>query len=375
VTTPGSNRRRPLRALAAGLALVVTAATAASFTACSPVYVIKAGIAEARILAARRPIPEVILDPATDARTRDLLTVASEARVFARDSLRLDVGDSYTSFTRLDSDTLALVLSAAYRDRLASRTWWFPIVGRVPYRGFFDQDDALQQQAELEAEGFDTLLRPTAAFSTLGWFADPLLSSILGQDDVELVETILHELSHNHLFVPGHVRFNESFATFVGRAGAAEFFCTRPGGGHDTVKCARARARWRDAQRYSGFLDGLVTDLQEVYADTTLSYEVKLRSRERVYEAQRTRFEADVRPTFESLRFGSFLAQPVNNAVLLGQMLYYHRLADFAAFLEVHGGVAAAVAELARTAPDVGDPFELLPEGSPSPAGGAPPSP
>jgi predicted aminopeptidase len=361
--------RRPLRLLPLALAVILTAGVAASFTACSPVYVIKAGIAEAKILAARRPIPEVILDPNTDPRTRDLLTIASEARIFARDALGLDVGDSYTSFTRLESDTLALVLSAAYRDRLASRTWWFPIVGRVPYRGFFDEQDALETQRDLEAEGFDTLLRPTAAFSTLGWFADPLLSSILGQDDVELVETILHELSHNHLFVSGRVRFNESFATFVGRAGAAEFFCTRPGGGPDTVKCRRAQARWRDAQRYSRFLDGLIVELQRVYADTTLATDAKLAARERVYAAERAHFQADVFPTFESLHFGGFLQEPVNNAVLLGQMLYYHRLTDFAGHLEAHGGVAASVAALALEAEGVEDPFELLPEGSPVPSG------
>jgi predicted aminopeptidase len=360
--------RRPLRRnvllIVAG---IVAGGTALSFTACSPIYVIKAGIAEAKILAARRPIPDVILDPATDPRTRDLLTIASEARRFARDSLRLDVGDSYTSFTQLESDTLALVLSAAYRDRLASRTWWFPIVGHVPYRGYFDEDDALEEQAKLEAEGFDTLLRPTAAFSTLGWFADPLLSSILGTDDVELVETILHELSHNHLFVSGRVQFNESFATFVGRVGAAEFFCTRAGGGEDTVKCQRARARWRDAQRYSRFLDGLVADLQAVYADTTLDYDATLAARERAYVRHRERFEAEVAPTFESLRFGGFLQRPLNNAVLLGQMRYYHRLPDFAAFLAVHDDLAAAVVALGRDSGRVNDPFALLPSDSPLP--------
>lgn len=364
--------RTPGRRLALFGGALLVGAAALSFTACSPIYVIKAGIAEAKILAGRRPIPEVILDPTTDARTRDQLTFASEARAFAQESLRLDVGDSYTSFTRLDSDTLALVLSAAYRDRLVSRTWWFPIVGHVPYRGFFDEEDALEEQAELDAEGFDTLLRPTAAFSTLGWFADPLLSSLLGQDDVELVETILHELSHNHLFVSGRVRFNESFATFVGRVGVAEFFCTRPGGGSDTVKCQRARARWRDAQRYSRFLDGLIADLQAVYADSTRSYEEKLAERDAVYEDHRAHFRSDVEPTFESLRFGGFLDRPLNNAILLGQMRYYHRLPDFQAWLERHGDLASAVAALATGTESVSDPFDLLPSDSPLPSGSHP---
>ena len=349
-------RRIALGALGVlGLLVVAT-----SFTACSPVYVIRAGIAEAKILAGRRPIADVILDPATDPRTRDMLTFAREARVFAIEELELDVGDSYTSFTQLESDTLALVLSAAYPDRLQSLTWWFPIVGRVPYRGYFDHDAARREQQKLDEDDFDTLLRPTAAFSTLGWFADPLLSSLLRSDEIELVETLIHELSHNHLFVSGQVRFNESFATFVGRAGAVEFFCGREGGGPDTLRCLRAEARWRDVQRWSSFVDDMIEELQAVYADSTLDRDAKLERREAVWRAQRERFESEVQPSLESLRFGSFMSEPLNNAVLLGQMRYYHRIPDFAALLDREGSVRDAVARIVDAARDGGDPWTAL---------------
>jgi predicted aminopeptidase len=343
-------------------AVLLAAAAAAGASACSPIYVIRAGIAEARILAARRPLTEVILDPATDERTRGKLVLAMEARAWAQDSLGLDVGDAYTSYTQLGSDTLALVLSAAYKDRLQSKTWWFPIVGHVPYRGFFDEEQAQEEERELQAEGLDTYLRPTAAFSTLGWFADPLLSSIVRQDEVDLIETILHELSHNHLFIPGQVRFNESFATFVGRVGAIDFFCRRPGGGTDTVKCERAQARWRDFQRFSRWLDGLVNDLQALYGDAAVPYEQKLAARERIAAAHRERFAAEFQPEMESYRTWTFVERPLNNATLLGQMLYYHRLADFQAFLDLHGGdVSEAVAALAAGTEGLDDPFALLP--------------
>jgi predicted aminopeptidase len=345
-----------------GLKLVLAAVSIAVSSACSPIYVIRAGIAEARILAARRPLTEVVLDPATDERTRGKLVLVIEARAWAQDSLGLDVGDAYTSYTQLESDTLALVLSAAYKDRLASKTWWFPIVGHVPYRGFFDEEQAQEEELELQAEGFDTYLRPTGAFSTLGWFADPLLSSIVREDEVDLIETVLHELSHNHLFVPGQVRFNESFATFVGRVGAIDFFCKRPGGGADTVWCDRARARWRDFQRFSAWLDPLVADLQALYGDAAISHEQKLVEREVIAARHRERFKAEIQPAMESYRSWGFVDRPLNNATLLGQMLYYHRLADFQALLDAHGGdVSEAVAALAARAGDVDDPFQLLP--------------
>lgn len=332
---------------------------------CSPIYVIRAGIAEAKILAARRPIPEVILDPATDARTRGLLTIAMEARTFAAEGLGLDVGDSYTSFTRLQSDTLAHVLSGARRDRLEPKTWWFPVVGRVPYKGYFNLDDALGAQRDLEAEGWDSYLRPTAAFSTLGWFADPLLSTLLRQDDVDLVTSILHELSHNHLYVAGQAMFNESFATFVGRTGAAEFFCTRPGGGPDSVKCARARARWRDDVRFSRFLDAVIEQLRALYARTDLRREQKITQRAEVFADSQRRFREEVQPTLEARSFGSFLSLPLNNATLLSRMVYYHRLYDFDALLDSHDGhLKDAVTAVVERAGQVDDAFSLLLSGN-----------
>jgi predicted aminopeptidase len=339
----------------------ITAVIAGLAAACSPLYVIKAGWEEAKILRARRPIPEVILDPETDESTRGKLTLAMEARDFAIESLGLDAGKSYTTYTQLDRDTLAMILSASHRDRFESRTWSYPIVGGFPYKGFFDLDDALDEQRKLEEEGLDTYLRPTAAFSTLGWFSDPLLSTVVRQDEVEVVETILHELSHNHLWVKNQARFNESFATFVGRVGATRFFCTRDGGGPDTVRCQRAQERWDDFLTFSVFLDGLIGDLRELYASERATEE-KLAEREVIFDRELQRFRDEVQPSFKAFTFSSFADTPLNNATLLSRMAYYHRLPDFQAHLDAHGGdLAAAVASLAAGVGDVDDPFDLLP--------------
>lgn len=351
------HRRRGIRGHRTWLASLVVGLAG---VACSPTYVIRAGLAEAEILGARRPLSEVVLDPDTDPRTRGTLSFVMEAREFAIEELGLQAGESYTSFVQLDSDTLALVLSAAYRDRLAPRTWWFPVVGRVPYRGFFDEADALGEQARLEAEGFDTYLRPTSAFSTLGWFDDPLLSSALGFDEIEAVTTVIHEMSHEHLFIPSRVRFNESYANAVGRAGAAEFFCTRPGGGPETVKCRRARARWRDTRRYSAFLDVFLEELDELYADSARTPAEKIRDREEVFAAARERYRVELRPSLESLTFASFLSVELNNATVLARLRYYHRLPDFHRFIQDQGGLERALVTLADRAGDTDDPFDVL---------------
>jgi predicted aminopeptidase len=345
-----------------GLSALVVVSLIASCAACSPVYVVKASVAEARILRARRPIPEVINDTLTDAATRGKLAYVVEARRFAANELGIDVGDSYTMYTKLDRDTLALVVSAAPKDILAPVTWWFPIVGRVPYRGFFSEKDAFSAAADLEAKGYDVLVRPTDAFSTLGWFNDPLLSTLLNADDVELVASVLHELSHQYLFVPGHVDFNESFATFAGRVGAIQFFCTRQGGGPDTVRCHRAQARWRDYQRFSAFMDSWVPDLEYLYARRDLTYDQKVAGREEIFADALRKFDEEVSPTFEQIGFSGFRDTPLNNATLLGRILYYNRLGDFQALLEGHdGSLEATLADLKLRARDAEDPFDLLP--------------
>lgn len=361
MTDEGATPRRKRRWLRAALALAGVS-LAASCIACSPVYVVKAGIAEARILRARRPIPEVLADPTTDAATRGKLAYVLEARRFAAEELGIDVGDSYTMYTQLDRDTLALVLQAAPKDRIAPVTWWFPIVGRVPYRGYFSVEEALEAEADLQAKGYDTWVRPTSAFSTLGWFNDPVLSSFLVADEVEVVETVLHELSHQYLFIPGQVNFNESFAQFAGRVASIQFFCTREGGGPDSVKCLRAQERWRDEQRFSVYLTEFIAELEQLYGDPSLTLEDKVVRREGVIAEALARFDAEVAPELEGLSFAGFRNTPINNATLMGRVFYYNRLPDFAALLEQHGGdLGATLADLRARANTVADAFELLP--------------
>ena len=347
------------RRLAAALALGLLTG------GCSPVYVVRASLTQAEILRARQPIHRVLADSAVDPGIRVKLAWIMDARRFAATELGFDVGESYTRYTQLERDTLAVVVSAAYRDRLVPKTWWFPFVGRVPYKGHFSAEDALEEAEELREEGLDTYVRPTSAFSTLGWFDDPVLSTTLDTDDVEVVTTLMHELTHRQIFVPGHVTFNESLATFVGRVAAIRFFCTRRGGGPDTVKCDRARARWRDVQRFGSYVDRLVVEVQGVYSSPSLDREGKLARREEVFGEALRRFDEDVAPALESLTFAGFRETPLNNATLLSRMRYYHRLEDFNALLALYDGdLRRALADLRARARGTDDPFALLPGGS-----------
>lgn len=331
-------------------------------SACSPIYVIRAGIEEAKILSRRRPIPDVIRDPATSAETRRKLDLVIQARDFAAHALDLNVGDSYTTYSRVDSDTLLLVVTASEKDRFRAHTWWFPIVGHVPYKGFFDFDEAFKEARRLEQAGLDVQVRPSSAFSTLGWFNDPVLNTLLRYDDVSLAGTVIHELLHNTIYIPSRISFNESFASFVGERGAVEFFCNREG--DDAARCARARDAWSDNLLFAAFLSALVADLEAIYSRDDIDRATKLALREEVFTQGKARFIRDIEPELRTTLFRGFARRPLNNATLIGTRLYYDRLGVFEAVYHHFRGdfYAAMHAILAAARSRPADPYAATAE-------------
>lgn len=326
---------------------------------CSPAYVIRAGIEEAKILSRREPISAVMASPLTTDETRAKLTVVRTARTFAEKELGLDVGESYTTFSPVDSDTLLLVVTGSRKDRFQPVTWWFPVVGRVPYKGFFKPKDALAEARRLEREGYDAAVRPAGAFSTLGWFNDPVLSTVLRYDDVALGATVIHEVTHNTVFIPGQVSFNESFASFVGDRGAIALFCGIEG--DDGARCVRAREEWEDARVFGAALQDLVARLESVYGRDDLDSDAKVAAREGVVDDWRRAFERDVAPKLHGPLRG-YHRRPINNATLIGIRLYYDRLDLFEGVYRAMGvpleEAVARMIEAAESSPD--EPFEAV---------------
>lgn len=318
------------------LATLALAGATWTCSACSAAYIARAGYEEAKILAGRRPIPEVIAAPGTSAEAKRRLQLVLTARDFAEHALDLNAGDSYTTYTRLERDTLAMILSGARRDAFVPVTWWFPIVGSVPYKGFFSLEDVREAQRELEEDGYDTFIRPTSAFSTLGWFNDPLLSTTLRYPDVPLVSTVIHEILHNSIYLPGQAGFNESFANFVGDRGAIALFCGMDG--PDSDRCHRAQDEWADNLAFAAYLNTLIAELDLLYGRADLSAERKIALREPIFVAARERFRDEVLPAMRTDRFRGFEQQPMNNATLLARRLYYDRLDRFEAAFVRHGG-------------------------------------
>ena len=323
-------------------------------------YVARAGIEEARILLRRRSIEKLIADTTRPAALRERLRLVLEARRFAADSLGLAVGATYTTYVDVGRDTLLLVLSGSRHDRLREVTWSFPIVGLVPYKGFFSADRARRAAKDLEAQGLDVYLRPSGAFSTLGYFSDPLFSTAMSRDTMELVATVLHELAHNTLYVKSQTPFNESFASFVGYRGAEAFFRMR----HDTTDARRAAARWCDERTLDVFYAELARRLDSAYAETPAPTGDKLeRTRTTLFGWARTQLTGPVGQSLETYDWRWFAQAPLNNAVVIAQRLY--RM-DLNLFDEIYLQSNADIAETIRaiqirvfTQPDR-DPYRAL---------------
>lgn len=300
--------------------------------ACNPIFVIRAAYEQSKILVARRPISEVVADPTTSDDDRIKLQLVVLAREFAQ-SMELEPGKGFTDYTRLNTDPVAWVISASKKDAFEPYTWWFPIVGSVPYKAFFEKDDAIEASKALEEGNIETWVRGTAAFSTLGWFNDPLLSSTLKLPTADVVNTVIHETVHATVWIPGSVAFNESLANFVGTRAAIDFFewiATRADTPISEPRrlelLAEAKLDFERELDASDYIHQLYDALSELY-QSDVTTEEKILQRDQVLNQ---RFAG-----FRRKYPGVLLIPKVNNAEIMQRKLYLTKLRSFEAlFLE-----------------------------------------
>lgn len=192
-------------------------------------YGIMQGSGQLNVVFNARPVQEVMADENFPDSLKLKIELMQEIREFAIDSLGLKDTENYTSIFDQKGKDILWNLSACEPYELKSVQWSFPFLGKFSYKGFFDLDKAKEERKELSDKGYDTRIRPVSAWSTLGWFKDPILSNQLSRSDGSLAEMVIHELTHATIFIKDSLSFNENLASFIGEKGAIKFLEYRYG--------------------------------------------------------------------------------------------------------------------------------------------------
>jgi predicted aminopeptidase len=299
-----------------------------------------------QIFAHQQVIDKLITDPQTPEKLRAKLQLIQHLRVFAKDELKLPVDGHYRKYVDVHREYVVWNVQAAPQFSLQPRTWWYPMVGSLEYRGYFSEKGAKRYGARIAKKGDDVYVDGVEAYSTLGWFKDPILNTFIDRSEPELAEVIFHELGHQRVFARGDTDFNEAFATTVGQEGARRWL--RASGKTNLIDKYEVALRRND--QFVHLIMSTREQLEKVYGDTLdKDGKVKAAATPPLPPAElkqaKTRVFADLRSHYQRLKeswggyagYDEWFGRELNNAQLNTIANYYDFLPAFERVLEMNG--------------------------------------
>ncbi len=286
---------------------------------CTVGYLFHVGKGQLRIVCGSRSTEAVLRDAEVPESVKKKIRLVLDAKAFGEAELGLAPSKNYTRYYMVKHPPVAYNLTASPRFDIEAYAWCFPVAGCLPYKGFFARERAERDSARMSRRGYDTYIRPVGAYSTLGWFRDPIFSTMLRYPDPVLVEVILHEMVHGTIFLKGQGAFNEGVATFVGEKGAEAFFRSRGGlTGEQSKEMARRR---RANGLFQKTMSSLAERLRVLYRSEG-EEEAKLARRVGIFaeakESLRKGLEA-----LGSKGYQGVLDEDWNNAFLVSYLTYH----------------------------------------------------
>ena len=287
------------------------------------------------ILAAREDISELIADSDTPDALRQRLQLAQDIRSFAIDSLALPDSEAYTSYTATGRKYVVWNVLAAPAYDLSLKTWCFPVAGCVAYKGFFTREAAVELEQQLANEDYDTFLYGVSAYSTLGWFADPVLDTFIDYPDIALASLLIHEMAHQVVYVKDDSSFNEAFATAVEQAGVREWISANA----TDVEARQYLEKLERNNRITEMILAFREELATAYT-TTADSELEQTKREMFAELS-DRYAGIVADQGGTRYYDWWFSQDLNNAHLSAVSTYFRLVPAFTAALESAGSYSA----------------------------------
>jgi len=266
-----------------------------------------------------RPIEKIIAEGSLSVDQLEKLALIEAIRTFARNQLSLEPSQNYMTFVDIGTGPVSWNLIVCPKHKLEPVQWSYPIVGTVPYRGYFAKDEAEKARDQYIAEGYDTYLRPISVYSTLGWFSDPILSTMLRYSEASLADLVIHELTHATVWIEDDVTFNESLASFVGEVGATMWLQQKYGETSDEVH--RVYAGRKDGLIFRKFMHGISSRLDSLY-DSNSPIEKTLKARQDIFkDAKRAFLDLPLQTDW----YTQFPSWKLNNARLALYQVYQER--------------------------------------------------
>lgn len=303
-----------------------------------------------------RPVQRIEVDPQTSAETREFLAQVRDILAFAEQELGLERGRNYTRYIATDRSHVAYVVSATEEFSFQTYRRRFPIVGEVPYQGFYRRPAADRLAAQLKNQGYDVWVRGVGAFSTLGYFSDPLYSYMANYPLHRLANLLIHELAHATLWISGEVSFNEQYATIIGDEGARLYIRSRHG--IESEQYQLLENSTVDAVLYRADILELRSRLADLYSSGDSLYSSGDRDKEALRQAKQdiitihqSEFAAAYDERYQSEGYRRYPELPVNNAYISLFDLYTRDLSSFYHLYELLGGNLAAFVAVFRDLP------------------------
>ena len=302
-------------------------------------------VGQSQILKQRHPIKELLREPSTSDELKAKFELILRLRDFARSELKLPIAKHYLSYVDLGRPFAVWNVHAAPEASLEPKKWWYPVVGSLKYRGYFAEKDARQYGAQLAAKGNDVYVEGVEAFSTLGWFSDPVLNTFIHHPEPGLAEILFHELAHQRLFLNGDTDFNEAFATAVEEEGVRRWLLAC----HGPARYERYQVALAKQWQFVAVIMRARTRLEDLYgasAHPGVSPGTATRSAPPWMKEEKARILSDARDDYERLKrswggdasYDDWFAQPLNNAQMNTVAVYYELVPGFQALLREQAG-------------------------------------
>jgi predicted aminopeptidase len=304
------------------------------------------------LYSSRRKIEEVLKDERTSDRIKKKLQTAIDILSYAKER-GLNAEDKYTEYIDVGDRPISYIVEAAEVDQLKHVTWWFPVVGDVPYLGYMKKTERDEKANDLEGKGFDVYRSEAEAFSGLGWFRDPILSSYLSGNDASIANLLFHELTHATLWIPGSVEFNDNLASYIGDVLTIQYLESRKQAG----ELRSYSVKKADREIFAIWLQNLRGSLENLYSQRNrLSKDEILIHKRELFVS----FLREKRPKFNSV---DYIGRDTwNNAVVLAASLYISKAAEFAKARACLGniGVGLFLKKIREANKKIADPFQIL---------------